>query len=367
MNYVGNPMYGVLNEHTGAILGVTVAVLAFWYLRRKPGYAGYGDLAPIDKVAVWLLGLDGFAHIGLALSHGGGLSIAFLIFGLALLYLVRRAVKARPFRRTAGWLMAASIAAFIGSSFGGSAPDQVALLSKLAELTVLAIVVRPQTASRAKRWLESVSVVGAASLLAASSWAGAFGGAGDGHHAGETPQPGTLLPSAEEREATPAERAAAEDLHRSVVAAIAPYQDVSVAAEAGYAVEGMEGTGWHADHPALKDDGRILDPHAIETLVYSEGPEGPVLLGAMFQMDRIGQPGPAIGGPLTVWHAHERVCFNIIPPSLGGLVGPFGSCPLGTVTIPITNEMIHVWTVPGAPDPFGHLDEDWIRDFVEGR
>ncbi|MDH3518742.1 MAG: hypothetical protein OEM66_07440 [Acidimicrobiia bacterium] len=367
MNYLGSPMYGVLDEHGGAVVGVALAGLVYLVLRHRGRLEGYRRLATIEKLAISLLALDGFAHIGLAFSHGGGLGIAFLAFGAALLWLVKRALVGKSIRKPAGWLMAGSIGAFVVSSFAGSTPDQVALLTKLAELTVLAIVARPQKATRVRRWAESWSVVAATVLVAVGSWAGAFGGAGDGHHAGETPPPGTLLPNVDNRLPTAEEQADAEKLYRAVALAIAPYQDIEVAAEAGYAVEGMEGTGWHADKPAFKKDGRVFDPGAVETLVYAKGPEGPILLGAMFQMDEIGQPGPAVGGPLTVWHAHERVCLNLIPLSLGGLTGPFGSCPLGTVTIPITNEMIHVWTAPGAPEAFGHLDDEWIAEFVATR
>ena len=33
----------------------------------------------------------------------------------------------------------------------------------------------------------------------------------------------------------------------------------------------------------------------------------------MYEMDEIGTAGPAIGGPLTVWHAHDHVCFALTP------------------------------------------------------
>lgn len=367
MNYAGSPMYGVLDEHLGALLGILVGLVAIWTMHRRGSDtpAGYARLSPLEKVAVWLIGLDGLAHLGLALGHGGGLGLAFLVFGVALVWLARRALQGQSIRLGAGLLMAASIVAFAVSGFAGSVPDQVGIIAKLAELTVLAIVVRPNKNTRVRRLAESSAVVACTALVAAGSWTGAFRGAGDGHHSGSTPPPGTLLPVAVEREPTAEEAAAAAALHAAVVDSIARFEDVALAAEAGYAVEGMAGNGWHADNDAFKSDGRVFDPGAVETLVYAGGPEGPVLLGAMFQMDEIGEPGPAIGGPLTVWHAHERICLNLVPPSLGGLTGPFGGCPLGTVTIPITNEMIHVWTVPGAPDAFGHLDDEWIQAYVQ--
>ncbi len=363
MNYLGSPMYGMLDEHAGALLGVAVGLVSLWILRRRGSslIAGFGGLAALEKVAVGIIGLDAFAHLGLALSHGEGLGLSFLAFGVSLLWLARRALQGRSIRLPAGLLMAGSLLAFALSGFSGATPDQIGIVTKLGELTVLAIVVRPSTPTRYRRIAESSAVIAGAFLVAAGSWTGAFRGAGDGHHTGSTPPPGTLLRVAEERDPTAEETAAAQALYAAVKDSIAAFRDVGLAAEAGYAVEGMAGNGWHADNDAYKNDGRILDPFAVETLVYAAGPEGPVLLGAMFQMDEIGEAGPAVGGPLTVWHAHERVCLNLIPLSLGGLTGPFGTCPLGTVTIPITNEMIHVWTIPGAPDAFGHLDDEWIQ------
>ena len=139
---------------------------------------------------------------------------------------------------------------------------------------------------------------------------------------------------------------------------------VAVAAAAGYDVDSMGRLGGHADNPEYKDDGRILDPTRPETLVYHPGPDGPVLLGAMFQTDESGEVGPMVGGSLTVWHGHDHVCFGLLPPGLGSLGSPMGTCPLGTVTVALTNEMIHVWTVEGAPSRFGDLDDEWLEENI---
>lgn len=73
-----------------------------------------------------------------------------------------------------------------------------------------------------------------------------------------------------------------------------------------------------------------------------------------------------IGGPTTVWHAHEHVCFGLVPPGLAGLLSPLGGCPLGAVDLPLTNEMIHAWVVPGAPQAWGDLDEAWRDRYLAG-
>lgn len=89
-----------------------------------------------------------------------------------------------------------------------------------------------------------------------------------------------------------------------------------------------------------------------------------MLLGAVYEMHDLDGRGPAIGAPLTEWHSHENICISLVPPALSGLVCPFGGCPLRSVAIPTTPEMIHVWVVPGAPTRFGDLDEEWRAEYL---
>jgi hypothetical protein len=127
----------------------------------------------------------------------------------------------------------------------------------------------------------------------------------------------------------------------------------------------MFGRDFHAENPAYGADGRILDPERPETLVYAMSSDGrPVLLGAMFSMPDRSEPGPAVGGPLTVWHAHDHLCIGLTPPGLTGIRSPLGACPMGAIEIPITPQMIHVWTVPGAPARFGDLDGAWLEGYL---
>jgi hypothetical protein len=109
----------------------------------------------------------------------------------------------------------------------------------------------------------------------------------------------------------------------------------------------------------------VFDPAHPESLVYAVAPNGrPVLMGAVFQMPGLGEAGPMIGGPLTVWHGHQDVCISLTPPALSGLLSPLGTCPVGSILLPRTSQMIHVWIVPGAPEPFGDLDADWKRAYL---
>ena len=185
----------------------------------------------------------------------------------------------------------------------------------------------------------------------------------DGH--GAVPAPGMLMTIPLDLEPTEGERAAAQTLHDAVVRGIAPFADPAVAGAAGYDVAGIGGRDFHAGNAAYEGDGRTLDPERPETLVYAEAPDGrQVLVGAMFLMDGIGEAGPTVGGPLTIWHGHEHVCIALLPPSITAILSPLGSCPVGSFDLPLTAEMIHVWTVPGAPQPFGDLDEAWLIDYL---
>ena len=148
--------------------------------------------------------------------------------------------------------------------------------------------------------------------------------------------------------------------------ALAKYNDIAVAAADGYQVNGIQGVDFHAQNPKYENDGRIFDPARPETLVYGLAPNGrPVLLGAMFMMPSIDQPGPTPGGPLTVWHAHQHVCISLTPPGLAGLLSPLGMCPVGTFEMPLSAQMIHIWTVLGAPETIGDLDEGWRRAYLQ--
>ena len=59
--------------------------------------------------------------------------------------------------------------------------------------------------------------------------------------------------------------------------------------------------------------------------------------------------------------AHESVCISLTPPGLAGLLSKLGMYPVGTIDLALTAEMIHIWIVPAAPEPFGDVDEAWKR------
>jgi hypothetical protein len=94
----------------------------------------------------------------------------------------------------------------------------------------------------------------------------------------------------------------------------------------------------------------VLDPQHVQSLIYASTQHGKVLLGAMYIMPRVGEPGPQIGGPLTSWHHHDNLCFD----DKTSVVVAFtrsGACPSGS-TNRVTPDMLHVWVVDNPNGPF---------------
>ena len=376
-DYIGNPMYSVISEHGPAILGVVLIFAAAWLVKRsarKGGsrsaayVAGYEALPAAHRFLFWLLVVAGTVHFGLVLGHElGGYSIAYLIGAVTELWVARRLLFGRRWRGWAAAVLGGSLFAYMASNVSGEPPDQLGLATKLVEITALWIVVTAPAQRRLRRLSGSGAMLLVIVVVAIAAWVGAFGGAEESHHLGEASQPGTLIPAGEDRTATAHESREADELYFATVAAVARYEDPAVAAADGYSVDKMFGLDFHAANEAYKVDGRILDPERPENLIYAVTQEGPVLIGVMFEMEGIGKAGPAVGGPLTVWHAHGDVCFALTPPALAGLTSPFGVCPLGSLTIPITNEMLHMWTLPGVPERFGHLEDEWLDAYLGAR
>jgi hypothetical protein len=370
----GSPLYQLSPEHVAGLLALATLPIGLWLLRSR----GAPVLAPIEWLLVALLAGSAAIHIGLLIGndHGPGISALFLVDGILLAVIARRVLRGSGAGRLGVAVLVGSIVAYWLSALGGEPPDQIGLATKLGEIVALAIIVRPGTS---RRWHGVRSVAGSAAICflvigtAASSWVGAFRAAaaepgevaGRHAHEGSVAPPGTVMPAVPDREPTSAEHAAAPALVLAARAALAKYNDPALAAADGYHLSGLAGVDYHANNPVYEHDDRVLDPARPETLVYGVAPDGrPVLLGALFLMPSIGTPGPTIGGPLTVWHAHQHICFSLTPPGLAGLLSPFGACPLGSIDMPITAEMIHIWIVPGAPEAFGDLDDGWRRAYL---
>ncbi len=59
---------------------------------------------------------------------------------------------------------------------------------------------------------------------------------------------------------------------------------------------------------------------------------------------------------------HRQLIGGLVPSS--GILSPLGACPVGSIDVPVTPEMIHVWTAPGVPEQFGDLADSWRRAYV---
>ena len=371
----GSPLYRLAPDHAAAAMLLLLVALLVVRLVRGPGAR---SRSPLELLLFALVAGSAAVHAGLALGddHGGGANALFALDALLLALVARRVWRGSPVGRLGVAVLLGSIAAYCASALRGDAPDQLGLLTKTAEILALAIVA-PRPLGAAPRPLRSAAAGAAVVLLvvgtAASVWIGAFRASAATHdevaghhvHGGAVAPPGTVLPAVPERDATAGERRAVAQFVVTARAALGRYADPAVAAADGYRVDGMRGIDFHAPNPSYEKDGHVFDPERPETLVYALAPDGrPVLMGALFLMPELGQAGPTIGGPLTVWHAHEQICFSLVPPTLAGLVSPFGMCPLGSIAVPLSGEMIHLWLVPGAPVPFGDLDEAWKRAYL---
>lgn len=361
---IGSPLYRVIPQHVPGLVAGLLLPGALWFLLRR---GNPRQLRADERFAAWLLLVSAAVHAGLVVGEERlVLELLFALDAVALVAVTRRLLRGRAWRLPAALLLSGSIVAYAVAVVADEPPDQVGLATKLVELAALGVVLTPRRATRPRRLAASSATVSLVVLTGLAAWVGAFAAAdrsGGGHH-GPMPMPGTILPPTEERSPTRRERVAARRFYAHASRALRRYRNTAVAAADGYQVNGIVGNDFHAANSRYASDGRIFDPARPESLVYARAAGRPVLLGAVYEMPDFGRSGPAIGGPLTPWHAHENICFSLVPPALSGLVSPFGGCPVGSVAIPITPEMIHVWVVPGAPSRFGDLDDAWRASYL---
>ena len=310
---------------------------------------------------MWLLLTSSWVHVGLVFGHElSAYTIAYAIGATSLATAARWLTLGRRPRLMAG-VEVTSVVAFW---FLGAPPDQIGIANKLAEIFALALLVVPEPGVR--RRFATTGVVSLIVVTGLAAWIGAFASAGTegGHHGGEFPEPATVVPFVERLQATPGEEETAAALFEATTVAVMKYKDPAVAEAAGYQVGTVMGREHHAQNPAYIGDGRILDPEHPESLIYAATGAGPILVGVVFETDDIGRAGPVVAGPLMVWHSHENVCFSLTPPLLAGILSPLGVCPAGSINIPTTGEMLHAWLIPGIEEPWGHLDEAQLNDYL---
>jgi hypothetical protein len=175
------------------------------------------------------------------------------------------------------------------------------------------------------------------------------------------------------RPVTAAELQAATKLMVDTRSAVAKYSDQKVAIAAGYEpVEPLELPVVHFVNPAYLTEADVLRPDHVQSLIYYNTKRGPVLIGAMYMMPKLGMAGPEVGGTLTSWHKHDNLCFD---KATGKIVAfahdadtnsndKSGSCPRGSSNHS-TPEMLHVWVVENPAGPFdGDMNPDALKALI---
>ena len=134
---------------------------------------------------------------------------------------------------------------------------------------------------------------------------------------------------------------------QSTSAAVAKYQDLSVAKAEGYIpVTNPSYPVVHYVNPAYLNASDLMNPNTVDSLVYATTPYGPVLVAAMYLMPGPGD-GPMPYGCLVQWHQHTNLCTNDVTHQIDG----FTPCGPGTYHHGSTPMMTHVWQVPVAGGP----------------
>lgn len=360
-------MYSVSPAHAiGLVAGLVALPLALVLLRRQRGWqAATGTM----QAAAVLMFVSGGVHLGLIGHHLETqplTSALFLANGLLFMGL-SFSVSWRYWRLASALLLVATILGYlvyVGAGLEG--PDQVGLATKLVELTALGFVLVPVRGERRRRHPRVRWAALGASLPAllitttAVVWIVSFVRPDAQHvHAGATLQATNTLPTQQQWDA-------ANNLYRETKTAIAPYQDWHVAWAAGYRPGGsqsMPSTHWM--NQRYVQAGYVMDPHHPQGLVYANSRHGPVLLGAMFQMKRIGEFGPDPGGPVTAWHEHENICFTPFGLEFSFMT-PMSVCPLGAIDISAP-AMLHVWIVDNPSGPFAvDIDSRVVKQIDQG-
>ena len=342
-------MFDISADHAIGIYAALVALpLALIALRlRRPRNVPATVLG-----ASVLMAMSGAIHLGLVWTHLEESITAALFVMNGIAYIVLSQLYTwRWWRLMSSGLITATLLGYLGYIvLGFDTPDQVAVATKLLELTALGLVLVPVRneagGHRTVRW----SAFGAAIPLltivtTAVVWIDDLARPDAQHvHAG-------ALLQATNDVATPEQIAAAQQLYDETAAAIAPYRDWHNAWAAGYRPGGsqtMPSTHWM--NQRYVDAGYVIDPRHPQGLVYANSKHGPVLLGAMFQMKRLGVFGPDPGGPVTAWHEHENICFTPFGFEFS-LMTPTSTCPLGAIDISAP-AMLHVWIVDNPTGPF---------------
>jgi hypothetical protein len=344
-------MFEIAPDHAiglyAGLLALPLALIALFLTPSRRAVPG------TVKAAAVLMAMSGAIHLGLVSTHLEEPATAFLFVGNGIAYLVLAATFTwRWWRLASSALLTTTVIGYlVYIALGLDTPDQVALATKLIELTALGLVLVPvhgESRPRDRAWYWGALTAGLPLLtvLTGTTIWGIDLANPDAQHV----HAGAVLKSTNDV-ATPEQEKAAAQLYAQTKAAISPYQDWHRAWAAGYRPGGpsnMPSSHWMND--AYVKAGYVMDSGRPQGLVYANTRRGPVLLGAMFQMPHLNQFGPDPGGPLTAWHQHENICFTPLGFEFS-LMSPFATCPLGSIDISAP-PMLHVWVVDNPTGPF---------------
>jgi hypothetical protein len=236
----------------------------------------------------------------------------------------------------------------IHSSYPSLAVHETPLdpLSPAHDLIAAGILVSAASAAWAigksvNRWLGALALV---PVLASMGWIAA------------TAMDAPTLPTG-----TADQQAAANSLWQKTQTATVRYESLANARADGYvAFNPISASLVHYVKPEYMQDGRILDPQYVESLVYENTLRGPVLVAAMYSLEDPNAAPPDVAGQLTPWHRHDDLCFT----PTGEVVGAAPSCPPGSATY-FTPWMLHVWLVPNRYGRFAADLDPWSELEIE--
>jgi hypothetical protein len=351
-------MYDVASEHVAGLVALLLLPPIWLAVRWLPRYQA---ASLMTRWAAWLMLATGLLHLALIPSHLPDeplTALLFLINGFGFVLLSVAAFVTRRWRPVAAfWLSATILAYLLWVVAGWETPDQVGIACKLIEILALGLVMRLKVHHRDSWWRRARRAAALPLMTSLTTLAIFFGGLAHPDalhaHAGAVLQPVNAV-------ATPDQVLAAQALLAQTRAAIAPFRDPAMAIAAGYQPAPASDAD-RLEHWSNKANaGVILDPGRPQDLVYLQTPQGLLLMGAMFQMPRIGQWGPDPGGPLMQWHQHEGICFSPAGSEFA-FATPFWTCPLGSISV-TPPPMLHVWIVENPLGPFAaDLDPRVIR------